>query len=734
MVDIEKSIIEIRELIDKGELIEASKLIQDLDIEKCRKLETKARYLLLKSEILRNQGDYFLASDFIKEAFSLSKKAEEPHLQFSILALMRNIIAWHNNEKKMIEFNEFARPELERIQRDFPKEIRAIECRFLRLLASAYLPIDRKKSFKLIFDSLTVAMERGNKGVAASILHSIVIMYMDIADYENALEYAHKCHELCLELGKEKILSPLGDNQNNHGQLGLIYLRLGNLDKTIEHAKKNFELSEKSGDGFGKAYSNFLLGWAYNGLGDFKKALVHAKEGYDYWHEKKELFGAAWCVLIMAAVSRKKGELDQSLNFYFEAEEIYRNWGNEFSLARTLQGIGIVYREKGMLDKATKNFKEALHGFLKNIEYAYERPGREISLSYYYLIIISIENNDLGMAYDYFSKFEKFMKNETGNRIVEHRYLVCKALLQLKSEDSKELIEAEEILNQVISEDLTDFEIYIMTIYSLCELNIKKIQETKNGILLLQQTEDLLNNLNKKAKEENSYSIMSETYLLQSQISLIKLEIEKAEDLLIKAQALAEEHELEPLSVKISNVYDILLGHLDKWDEFTSLLPTIADRLELTNIEEMLDELVRFQSLLSSVTIETEKPSLVFIINNNGNVLFAEKYDPTLLDSTKEQLFNLMSDNRFISAKKHVHIPRFRFHEHLIVYTLIGDLFFGYCYVGQSYQARKKLSKFTEAFFAEKLLDLSYNDLRTYSFEVEKRTKINSLIDDIFLT
>ena len=61
--------------------------------------------------------------------------------------------------------------------------------------------------------------------------------------------------------------------------------------------------------------------------------------------------------------------------------------------------------------------------------------------------------------------------------------------------------------------------------------------------------------------------------------------------LLTKAQKIAESKGLTKLALKISDEHDILLDQLDQWEHFTMRLPTIAEKLELTHIEEKLKQM-----------------------------------------------------------------------------------------------------------------------------------------------
>jgi tetratricopeptide (TPR) repeat protein len=726
---------QIKQLIDKRELNEALVLVEEIKKDKQMESKLKVRCLLLKSEILRDKREYKNAEKFAKEAFELSKELKNPLLQFNCLVLMKNTISWQQNEKKDINFSNFACFELERIREEFPKEIENIKRRYLRFYAITHVPIDREKALEYFFDCLSLAEVEGNQKSIASIYGDISTMHMDLGKYSDALKYALDSYKIYEKLNEETSTGDFNEIRSIHNKLSMIYLRLGNLDKNLEHGSKSLNYSKKIGDKFSAAYAYFLIGWGYNGKGMLQKALECGFEAYNIFSEMGESFGAAWGALIIADSYRKKGELNKALRYYSEAEEIYREYGNEFSLARTKQGIGIVYREKGMLEQAENNFKESLDSFIANIDYSPQRPGRDIARSLYYLILISLERNNNSQSIAYLKQLEEFTKQEVGNKLVEHRYSVSKGVFLSRSKDKKNIIKAERLFNQVIDEDIAEIEITVMAIYAQCEINIRKIQETKSGTEILQQSKKLLQRLVNIAERENSFIILAEAYLLQSQIALLEVEIETAEKLLIKALQIAEEKEINVLAIKISNVYDMLLGHLDKWEEFTSYLPSITERLEMTSIEEMLDQLLRFQSLLSNVKIQKEKPALFFIIDNKETTIFAEKFDKYMHQDTMKHLIHIAKENFEKVKIVENYIPRSRFHEHILIMTNIENFLVGYSFVGKSYNSMKKLREFISKIKQSSVfLIFQERSLSSQPLQLEERMGISKMVDEIFLS
>ena len=723
--------------IEEDKLSEGLKIIEEIEKQDGLELNHITRFMLLKAKILHFKTNYEEAFSVASKALEHAKEIKNPALQLCILSLMDITISWLQSEKKILSFYSKCLIELERMEKEFPNDIEKLRSRYLILLAKATFPSNKERAFELIKESLSLAVVEKNKGLHALIHHIISHMFTDIGEYDKAIEHAQVCQKINEELNRiPSELNQFNRLRSNQSQLGYICMRTGNNEKLIEYGTKHLEYSVKAQDNFSKAYANFLLGTGYGQKGMFRKAIDCALEGYTIWIGMGELFGASWCALTAAVNYRKVGELSASLDFYMKMEDINRKLENNFSIARALQGSGIIYKEKGMPEKAKNNLLEALNIYKQNIQYMYTRPGRDIARSLYYLILISLDIGKEEESMQYLNQFEDYRTNqEVGNVIVEQLYAVSKGVYLLQIGEEEDLIEAEKILNQVIEDEGPDLDVTAMAIFSLCMLNLRKIQKTKNGIVLFQRTESLLNILLRLAEKEKSSILLAEVYSLQSQISLVKMEVQEAERLLIEAQKIAEEGEIDALEMKISRIYDSLLEHLDSWEDFTMKLPSIGEKLELTRMEEMLDELLRFQSLISEHDFTKEEPVLFFITDSKGGTVFADKFYQDLQEIEMKRILEISLDNYEKLKEVEGYIPRFKFHEYTIILSVLDDVYFGYVFIGDSYQSIKNMNRFIQDTESQPILDILRNKTKkNEGLELQERISISELIDEVFIT
>ena len=101
---------------------------------------------------------------------------------------------------------------------------------------------------------------------------------------------------------------------------------------------------------------------------------------------------------------------------------------------------------------------------------------------------------------------------------------------------------------------------------NLCEILIYELELTGDE-QILKEIDALINRLLEIAESEYLYALLAETYFFKSKVSLLHLDIENSRQLLIKAQKIAKEHDLNRLAKKISNEQDSLLMNLDEWEK-----------------------------------------------------------------------------------------------------------------------------------------------------------------------
>ena len=119
----------------------------------------------------------------------------------------------------------------------------------------------------------------------------------------------------------------------------------------------------------------------------------------------------------------------------------------------------------------------------------------------------------------------------------------------------------------------------------LYELEITGSEEVLTEIKLL------LDQLLTSAKEQNSYWLMAEAYLVQSKLALVELDIKQAQNLLTQAKQIADEIGMTKLAQVISIEQEILVDQVSNWENFIARKPSLKEKIQYTRVEAVLERL-----------------------------------------------------------------------------------------------------------------------------------------------
>ena len=103
------------------------------------------------------------------------------------------------------------------------------------------------------------------------------------------------------------------------------------------------------------------------------------------------------------------------------------------------------------------------------------------------------------------------------------------------------------------------------------------------------------------SKNQKSYFLLAETYLLQAKLELLTLDLQRAQQSLSEAQNIAEKYGLEVLALRISSEQVELQEQLSKWEDFKKSDAIIAERMDLARIDKRLIRMLRKRLYLEKI-------------------------------------------------------------------------------------------------------------------------------------
>jgi hypothetical protein len=285
-------------------------------------------------------------------------------------------------------------------------------------------------------------------------------------------------------------------------------------------------------------------------------------------------------------------------------------------------------------------------------------------------------------------------------------------------------------LKKLIEGKYTHFVKNIALVY-LCEWYFEEFH-ISNQVEVLDDIYLIINQLLRVAKDQNSYSLLSNVKLFQAKLALIQINMVEARKLLTEAQNIAEEHGLQLLAGEISREHDRLLEELKLWESIKKKQTTVAERLKLASIDDVMGRLQGRRAITSPEPVN-EESILLLIMDDSGatyfNHPFVPNWDYSDLFSDFMSAMNNISDEIFSKS-----IDRIRIDENTILIQPVEPFLACYVIKGQSYPALQKLSRFTEAIRENSEIWQALNkSVKTSEMlELDKPPALKTVIDEIF--
>jgi len=491
-------------------------------------------------------------------------------------------------------------------------------------------------------ESLEIREKLENKPEVAKSLNNIGVIYHQKGELGQALGYYKKSLVIKKELGNRQ---EIAKSLNN---IGVIYHNKGGLDKALDYYEKSLAIKEQLGN-------KRLMANSLNNIG---------------------------------AIYHRKGELNRALRKFRGSLAMREAIGNKLDIAKSLNYIGDLYHEMGSLEQALDFFKQSM--------VLSEETGNKLGVVYslFGLIDVNLELNEIRQAKVLLGDLQ-LINEQKENKQVELRSRLAEALILKNSKRRKNLAKADEMLTKIVEdteEEIIDHQLAVKALIALSELLLDELNSTGEEEIL-GEVEEKVNKLIKIAKEQQSYTLMTESYWLKAQLALVRLDLRETRDLLIQAQLTAEERGLERLARKISGEHDQLLEQLDQWEELIANDASITERVKIANLEELVGWMARKREII--IDEKEDEPIMIMLVSESGLPIYCKQFDETR--ELQHMLISgfLSSINSFIQEAFNAPgvIRRIMHDEYTLSFNLIEPILFCYVYEGPSYTAMKKLEK-----------------------------------------
>ncbi|MFX0179058.1 MAG: tetratricopeptide repeat protein [Candidatus Hodarchaeota archaeon] len=540
-------------------------------------------------------------------------------------------------------------------------------------------------ALKFAEQACSLSQELGNKPLIIDSYISKAWALLDLGDLDAVLDLISKGDDLL----KKLTIKQGSDFAKRDSLLKLIksaffFYKSRKIDKALEYGEESLKISEEHAN-----YKEIAQALQYNStyyyaIGNLDRAIdymercLNVQRSYrkrDDWRTIKDL----------GVLNGIIGELDLALEYTKQSLAIAEEIGNKSYVAQCFNNISLIYRQKGNLEHAIEVLKRNLM--------IWEELNIKMRLiaGLDSLFIVSLDANSIKQAEHYLLRMQQINKQEKDKMA----YVACrinKALLLKISSNSLDKEKAKEILQQVVEEEIINWELTERALLHLCDIFLLELQISNNQEIL-NEIVPLISRLSEFAEFQHSYRLLAEIGLLQGKLALIQMNLGDARKFFTKAERIADEHGLHLLARTISTEHDMLLEQLEKWENLRKAKTSISERLKLVEIDKTIDHM-KGKKMIEPPDLVEEDPIILIIMSKAGNVYFnhtfIKNWDHSDLFSSFISAFNTFSSEIFAKT-----IDRIKIGENVIFIKPVEPFIACYVSKGQSYPAIKKLNKFS---------------------------------------
>ncbi len=542
-----------------------------------------------KSKEFLNEYDKFevIYEDLIREYPSLSDEKKSILLLVRSMSLFNKINVEINFGWKFEETKKLLEKALELTS---TKKSDSIEIREMQMFLYNYIAYcnsrigEYETAIKYRRKALVIAEENENGYEISRILRHIAGAFWAKGDFDQLLEYALKTKEVNEKIGNTRALG------HTHFQIGLYHCETGNWKKGFEQFQKSYNIL--SDDGKREEFDGKLnnLGACCLFMGDYDRAIEFFEKTIEWNRKKGFLYEVNFTLGNLSVVYRNKGEIDKAIEIQKERIAYFKRMGMKKDYGGSLFLISTSYSLKGLFNKSVETLKEAL-------EISDEIGHKTTSIHILtHLVELAVEQNKIDMAQKFYQELKR-REEHLEYRISKSVVLYAEAVISKRSNNPRDRVKAELILDQLLSER-TEYANQLDLLFQMCDLLLIEMKASSDE-KILDKLQKYVNKLIELATKNHVSRMIVQGLWFKSQLSLLVSDFDKAKELLTQAQIIAEDTGLNHLVLKITKSKEELTQQIIKLEDLESTTVTIAQRMDVIKIENGFKEIRTSEKLFS---------------------------------------------------------------------------------------------------------------------------------------
>ncbi len=597
----------------------------------------------------------------------------------------------------------------------------AIRARLLDVRGTLFWRKDKyEDALTDLHNSLELKQSRASPLEIGATLNKIGCVMISQGKLDDALVRFHQSLEIGIALDNKHYIAT---RYNNIGD-GLA--RKGEFDQAVEFFEKSLALHKEMDNppGIARAYNN--KGAIQEALGDLEGAVVSYRECIAIREQQDSPMLIAGPMLNLGRVLREKGELSQALGYMQRSVQLLEGQASPLQLTRAQMLIGEIHHSRGQLDEAERAYNSRLD-FARS-------SGNDQLLSYVLcnLVKLSVHKGDKVAAGRYTNELREIDEG-SDNKGVHHERLLSEALLMKASDRLADQLQSASFLREIIEDEILDFRITSDALLYLADVLLLELEKEESEAALL-ELKDTVNRFQEAAQTQRSFRRLAEAQCLKAKTVLLEFDIPTAQDLLTRAQIIADQKGLALLARRISSAFDKLLGQMDEWRALQESGSPMSKRIQLSEVRQSVEILAKGQD----EEREEEKPQepvlLLTIVEESGIAPYSRAFQELDVDVEHLTAGFLTASSSIIAQAFSTEgsLKSIRHDEYTLMNHTVHPISFWYVFKGQSYGAHKKLVAFSEE--VQKMQASWIGLTETVPrIPAEDYHKIDQLADDIFL-
>lgn len=424
---------------------------------------------------------------------------------------------------------------------------------------------------------LDVAKEISNNYFIAASYRSLGAAY----EMNEQLSESNNCYQKAIEIAKEL------DNEiwvaNLEDSLAWNYFNTGEMEKALFYFEKNLEYYKEINAELSIGGGLSSCGFVYKEMGRLEKAIDYLTQA----HEILERTGGEYAgdILVpIADIYMQQGRLDEALKIKENMLKIEEKIGSFRGAAFRYSEISTIYWQKGLQEKALELAQKSLQ--------LLEETENKIWISYIIqqLIYYTTDLDQRDLAKQYLKQF-KLINTETKNKPLNQRYRFSEAFYLKESDDSRDRMRAEVLFESLLEEEIP-YKLQNDILLNLCELLLKELKTSEKEENLL-KVEKYVFQMHDLAKKNKAYPLLVESLIIQSQLALLDLDIDRSKKLLSQSLKIAEEREIGRLEIKILQEKEKIAKQAIELKALEETHVTISKKIKIVKLDETFSDIKR---------------------------------------------------------------------------------------------------------------------------------------------